>query len=266
MECFRKKKNKQVKNYFCNLNYIYYYYNLFIVPAEIVKIIGEIPSKTTTNKEATEKVVFSNQPNAVAGRQKSSDFPINKPGVTSFAKEAKTQLECFQLFVTDDLIECILTCTKKKICQLPEPEKYPEKAYAKPVGKTDIQSFFGIMYMRGLYCLNNHEISTLFSDIHGYLVFSATKIRMRFQFILANLAFDDLSDREMCWKEYRLAAMRYVFEECNKNFAKVIVPDFYLSLEETLYPMRNQISFRQYNLDKPALYGTFYKSINSAAF
>ena len=82
-------------------------------------------------------------------------------------------------------------------------------------------------------------------------MFSATISRMRFQFILANLAFDDLSDREMRWKEDRFAAMGYVFEEYIKNFAKAMLPDFYLSLDESLYLMRNQISFRQYNPNKP---------------
>ena len=65
-------------------------YNPSIVPSKTVKIINELPSKTTTNKKAKEKIVFTNQSNAVAGRQKLSDCPIKKPGVTSFAKEAKT--------------------------------------------------------------------------------------------------------------------------------------------------------------------------------
>ena len=59
-------------------------YNPFIVPAETVKIIGELRSKTTTNKKAKEKIVFTNQTNAVAGTQKSSNCPRNKTGVTNF--------------------------------------------------------------------------------------------------------------------------------------------------------------------------------------
>ena len=79
-------------------------YNLFIVPVETVKTVSELPLKTTIKKKAKEKIVFTNQPNAVAERKKSSDRPRNKPGVTSFAKEAKTQLECFQLFMTATLL------------------------------------------------------------------------------------------------------------------------------------------------------------------
>ena len=43
-----------------------------------------------------------------------------------------------------------------------------------------------------------------------------------------------------------------------------MVPDDYISLDETLYPMRTQISFKQYNPDKPAKYGILFKSLNSA--
>ena len=55
-------------------------YNPFIVPAETVKILAELPWKTTTNKKAKEKIVFTNQPNAVA---KSSDCSSHTPCVTS---------------------------------------------------------------------------------------------------------------------------------------------------------------------------------------
>ena len=36
-------------------------------------------------------------------------------------------------------------------------------------------------------------------------------------------------------------------------------------VKETLYPMRNQIGFKQYHLDKPAKYRLLFKSINLAA-
>lgn len=68
----------------------------------------------------------------------------------------------------------LLHALKKKIFKLRESEKYHEKAYAKLVDEIDMQSFFEIMSMRGLYSLNNHEISTLFSDLHGVPAFSAT--------------------------------------------------------------------------------------------
>ena len=64
----------------------------------------------------------------------------------------------------------------------------------------------------------------------------------------------------------RFAALREVFEEMNKKFGKALVPEDYISLDETLYPTRQAISFKQYNPDKPAKYGLLFKSLNSARY
>ena len=45
-----------------------------------------------------------------------------------------------------------------------------------------------------------------------------------------------------------------------------MVPSEYICLDETLYPMRHQINFKQYNPNKPAKYGTLFKSINEVRY
>ena len=44
------------------------------------------------------------------------------------------------------------------------------------------------------------------------------------------------------------------------------MPSDYLSLDETLYPMHTQISFKQYNPNKLAKYGLLLKAINAAHY
>ena len=46
----------------------------------------------------------------------------------------------------------------------------------------------------------------------------------------------------------------------------VLTPGDYLSLDESLYPMRAQISFKQFNLSKPGKYGLLFKSVNAARY
>ena len=46
----------------------------------------------------------------------------------------------------------------------------------------------------------------------------------------------------------------------------VLAPGDYLSLDETLYPMRTQISFEQFNPSKPVKYGLLFKSVNAARY
>ena len=68
------------------------------------------------------------------------------------------------------------------------------------------------------------------------------------------------------WQHDRFAAFCESFEEFNENCGKFLVPDDYLLLDETLYPMRTQISFKQFNPSKPAKYGMVYKSINACRY
>ena len=150
--------------------------------------------------------------------------------------------------------------TNKKIEQttekvrdvLEESNKYP---HVKVSNEMEIEAFVGFLYYRGLYCLKNHSLNILFSDRFGFPVFSACMSRMIFEFIMAHMCFDNFEDRAERWQSDRFAAIRDLFEDCNKHFGKSLIPEDYLSLDETLYPMRTQIAFKQYNPDKPAKYG-----------
>ena len=85
----------------------------------------------------------------------------------------------------------------------------------------------------------------------------------RFQFLHRCLSFDNEATRDAPWKTDGFAAFREIFmEQCLTCLA---LGDS-LSLDETLYPMHTQISFRQYNPNKPAKYGLLFKSINAAHF
>ena len=59
--------------------------------------------------------------------------------------------------------------------------------------------------------------------------------------------------------------MRYIFDEVNCKFAKGRNPSPFLEIDETLYPYRKHISFKQYNPSKPAKYGLSYRSLCDAS-
>ena len=92
-------------------------------------------------------------------------------------------------------------------------------------------------------------------------MFSAVMSRNRFAFILHNLSFDDENTRaERCKKE-RFTAIREIFGKFPNQCILVLAPDDYLSLDETLYPMRTQISFKQFYPSKPAKSSLLFKSV-----
>ena len=238
------------------------------LPTQEKTIIGIIPSQ---NKKKNTKVKFTNQPTKTAGRQSSRDVISNKPGLSTKSNGIENELQAFQLFFTDKILDIIVSRTNKRIdASIGEisPDtlqngKYP---HLKPVDRIDVLSVIGLMYLRGLYGLNKHDVHLLFCHDRGILIFGATMSRLRFLFIMRHFSFDDVNTREQRWKNDRFAALRQVFEMCNKNFGEALVPVDYISLDDTLYPARTQVSFKQYNPNKPAKYGVLFKSLNSARY
>ena len=72
------------------------------------------------------------------------------------------------------------------------------------------------------------------TDRYGHLVFSSTISCLRFEFLLTQLTFDNDTTREERWKNDRFTALREIFEECNKNFGKIVITEDFLSVDETL--------------------------------
>ena len=120
--------------------------------------------------------------------------------------------------------------------------------------------------MQGLLEQAYHNTNAMFHEIFGKPVFSATISRNRSKFLIAHISFDNHIPRPTPWQHDRFAVFREIFEEFNKNCGKFLIPDDYLSLYETLYPTRTQISFKQFNPSKPAKYGMLYKLINACRY
>ena len=118
--------------------------------------------------------------------------------------------------------------------------------------------------MRGLLGLSHHDVDLLFSKHAGSDVFGATLSQQRMKFLLVNITFDDPDERAQCWPSDRFAAARKLFESFSKNCSKFLYPPEFLSLDETLYPIRHQIVFWQYNPNKLYRYGLLVKSLNDA--
>ena len=71
--------------------------------------------------------------------------------------------------------------------------------------------------------------------------------KSRFKSLFSKISFDDFETRTERWKKDRFAAIRNIFEKFNNNCGKSIIPDDLLSIDETLYPMRNKVAFKQSN-------------------
>ena len=102
----------------------------------------------------------------------------------------------------------------------------------------EIDALFGLLYFRGILEVNLHMTDILF-------FLGAIMLKNRFRFLKGHICFDNLQERTQLWETDRFAAVKEIWEIFNSNLSKHGAPSEYLSINQTLYPMRQQIAFHQ---------------------
>ena len=172
------------------------------------------------------------------------------------------------------MIDLVVDKTNNKIqnsvSQIKKSAKYKENPgkYTYLNVKTDrleMRASLGLMFARGLLGQNLHRLPLLFSE-HSHFVFGATMSKNRMKFLYGHICFETLQGTVNKFPTDRFAAYRPFWEMFNSNLSKPIFPSEYMTIDETLYPMRHQIAFRQYNPKNPHKYGLLAKSLIDARF
>ena len=216
----------------------------------------------------TKKIWWSSKHPVANGRQWKCDTISGRTsclGPDSRANNIENIEDTFHLYFDNDIMDRIVDCTNTRInetiARLQRSDNFNESSKYSWVKKTDrveIDALFGLMYFRGILGVNVHMTDRLFwNDSH--FVFGAIMSKNRFRFLKGNICFDKPQERTQLWETDRFAAVKEIWEIFNSNFSKHVAPSEYLSIDETLYPMRQQIAFRQYNPNKPHRYGLLLK-------
>ena len=179
--------------------------------------------------------------------------------------------DAFHVLFTDEMSEPVINNTNDKIKHIKEnlPPHFVElnkNTYVRLLDQEGFYVFIGLLYARGLSGQSMHTYKILFSETAGHRIFTATMSKHRFTFLSAVLTFDNPEEQRELWESDRFAAARRLTAVFNEQMKNVLDPSKCLSIDETLYSMRHQINFRQYNPNKPAKYDLLYKSLNDADF
>lgn len=187
-------------------------------------------------------------------RTKVHNFFTKKPGPINNASKAKTELECFQIFMSDNIIEIITNSTNIYINKM--KTKYQRDRDAKLTDTCEVRALFGMLYLLGVSRSGRQNIMDLWrTDGTGMDAIYCTFSYNRFRFLLRCLRFDDIRSREERRQSDKLAAIREVFQLFLENCQKSVVPGPNLTIDEQLVAFRGRCPFRQYIPSKPAKYG-----------
>ncbi|XP_021114632.1 piggyBac transposable element-derived protein 4-like [Heterocephalus glaber] len=190
------------------------------------------------------------------------------PGVKPIGQNANTAIQCWKLFVTDDMLQDIVKYTnneiqlKRSICNNSNTEKH----IYHDTSLSELKAFIGLLYIAGLYnCENLKDLWR--NDGCGVKIFRTTMTLQRFSFLRNCLRFDDKKTRQERKNADNLAAIRSFFESFVLNCQAIYTPSEYMTIDEQLASFHGRCSFRQYMPNKPSKYGIkIYALVDAKTF
>lgn len=208
-------------------------------------LAGNVPPRTIT---------WSTSPQgSQLGRSATQNVLRNSPNsVRPELRDRTNQRSVWEIFFGPSIISQIVTCTNSRIRDFLSEKTSTQLAHAQgwihETDDTEIYALLGVLYARGLMGLSHHDVKILFGGETGHHVFSSAFSQNRFKFLHAVLAFDDgAENRRPRYVLDKFAAVREVFEMFNQSCARVLVPEAFLTIDESLYASRVKIAFRQFN-------------------
>lgn len=188
-----------------------------------------------------------------SGRVASANIIRTSRGPTRMNKGLYEPLECFNIFITDDIVEEITKWTNAEIqLKIQRPDV---KATFKTTTCEEIRALFGILTLTAAMKDNHLTTDELFDCSYSGNRYVAAMSRDRFDFLIRCLRMDDKSLRPELRATDTFVPIRKIWEifinHCRSNYN----PGPYVTIDEQLLGFRGRCPFRMYIPNKPNKYG-----------
>ncbi|KAG6438978.1 hypothetical protein O3G_MSEX000379 [Manduca sexta] len=188
-----------------------------------------------------------------SGKVSSCNIIRTSRGPIRMNKNLYEPLECFSIFITDDIVEEITKWTNAEIqlkIQIPNV-----KATFKPTSSDEIRALLGILTLTAAMKDNHLTTNELFDCSYSGNRYVAAMSRDRFDFLIRCLRMDDKSLRQELRATDTFVPIRKIWEifinHCRSNY----IPGPYVTIDEQLLGFRGRCPFRMYIPNKPNKYG-----------
>ena len=193
-------------------------------------------------------------------RLRSENIVTEQTRVKDIGKDASTEFECWNIFVTPEMLQEILIHTNSKIRQrqiksAANNSNGNASSYMQETTLRELKAFIGLLYLAGLIKSNCQNLKDLWrTDGTGVDIFRTTMSLQRFKFIQNAVRFDDKATREKRKQIDNMAAFRSIFDQFVQRCQNVYSPSEFLTIDEMLLAFRGRCLFRVYIPNKPAKY------------
>ena len=160
-----------------------------------------------------------------------------RPGPTSYCHRSvvnDSPYSAFHLFIDKHMLRCI---QKRTI----NDGKKDNDDFDLHVD--ELESFIGLQIARGVLVGKNTPVKQLWSKEWGQLIFRNTMSCDRYQEIMKHLRFDDFFSPRQRRETDKFCLISEVWNCFVENCKKCYVPNCDLTIDEQLFPCKNQVSF-----------------------
>ncbi|XP_045467004.1 piggyBac transposable element-derived protein 4-like [Harmonia axyridis] len=223
-----------------------------------------VPS--TNDVETTQS--DSGEWNRIGGGEENSEFRVEKCTLANIdASEIRNPIDIFNLFITDDILDIIVTETNNYAAQQLLNTNHSRKSRLNAWTKTnwgEIRAFLGVTLAMGLTEVPHINLYWSKDDIFYNKFISNTFRRDRYLLLLKLLHFEN---NETCDISNRLYKIEKVVSKLLQNFQTILQPGNILVIDESMVPFRGRLKFRQYIPNKTHRYGIkLYKLCSPEGF
>ena len=178
------------------------------------------------------------------------------PGPKMNAKNTPKELDAFYLFITEDMLDDIVTNTNIYIENKRVEVSYSRNRDCRDTSRTEIKALLGALYLIGVKKGGHTNCCELWnSDGTGMIILRALFSYKRFRFLLRALRVDNLNTRNERKETDKLAPIRNFHQEFVNNCISHYNISEFVTIDEMLHPFRGRCGFVQYIPNKPAKYG-----------
>jgi len=165
-----------------------------------------------------------------------------KPGPTAYARTVTRPVDAFRLLIDDGMLRHIKRCTV---------EYNQTKQTTWDLTDDELDTFVGLLYLRGVMNAKNFPFDLLWSDEYGCQAFRKAMPRNRFRQIKSFIRFDCRTTLSERIKEDKFCMISQVLSRFVENCQKAFIPDVSLTVDEQLFPTKARCRFTQFMPNKP---------------
>ncbi|XP_052463478.1 piggyBac transposable element-derived protein 4-like [Carassius gibelio] len=171
------------------------------------------------------------------------------PGPTRLAcVNAEDIRSTFELFFPDDIKQILIEMTNLE-------GKRVFRDTWKDLDWTDMQAFFGLLILAGVYRSHHEAMSSLWHGVSGRAIFRATMSLKSFTNLSRVFCFYKRDREHNQQKSDKLAPVRDIWDKWVERLPLLYNPGPNITVDECLVRFRGHCPFKQYMPSKPGKYG-----------